>query len=173
MKNVLVCIDLGGTVHEGGSASGGMQDCRRQCVLPVHQDFEELSRGDPGIRRPDEREIYSLRRAAFSAPGAVDVQDRESSGAGARCPASTARRGSRCSSERTGVPASVRERRQLRGACRGGIRERQRSTVTLAFVVCGTGIGGAVVIDRKIHYGANLYGGEFGCMVMRDENGKI
>ena len=39
--------------------------------------------------------------------------------------------------------------------------------------MCGTGIGGAVVIDRKIHYGANLYGGEFGCMVMRDETGRL
>lgn len=29
------------------------------------------------------------------------------------------------------------------------------------------------MIDRKIHYGANLYGGEFGCMVMRDETGRL
>ena len=32
------------------------------------------------------------------------------------------------------------------------------------FVVVGTGVGGAVVIDGKIHSGSHLYGGEFGFM---------
>ncbi|MFR7444616.1 MAG: ROK family protein [Sellimonas intestinalis] len=48
-----------------------------------------------------------------------------------------------------------------------------RGYKNLAFVVCGTGIGGAVVIDGKICCGANLYGGEFGCMVMRDREGNL
>lgn len=34
-----------------------------------------------------------------------------------------------------------------------------------AFVVCGTGIGGAVIINREIHQGAKLFGGEFGMMI--------
>lgn len=34
------------------------------------------------------------------------------------------------------------------------------------FVVIGSGIGGAVVIDRKIHKGANLHSGEIGYMIM-------
>ncbi len=34
------------------------------------------------------------------------------------------------------------------------------------FVVCGTGIGGAVIKDRKLHVGKNLHGGEFGFMIM-------
>lgn len=34
------------------------------------------------------------------------------------------------------------------------------------FVVCGTGIGGAVIKDKKIHRGHNLFGGEFGYMVL-------
>jgi glucokinase len=32
----------------------------------------------------------------------------------------------------------------------------------LAFVVCGTGIGGAIVKDKKIHVGTHKFGGEFG-----------
>jgi len=34
------------------------------------------------------------------------------------------------------------------------------------FVVVGTGIGGALVLDGKIHPGAHLYGGEFGFMYL-------
>jgi len=37
------------------------------------------------------------------------------------------------------------------------------------FVVVGTGIGGAVVIDGKVHSGAHLYGGEFGFMYLNYE----
>ena len=48
-----------------------------------------------------------------------------------------------------------------------------RGCKNLTFVVCGTGIGGAVVIDGKICHGSHLYGGEFGCMVMRDDEGKL
>lgn len=34
------------------------------------------------------------------------------------------------------------------------------------FVVIGTGIGGAVIIDQQIHRGHNLFGGEFGIMLL-------
>lgn len=37
------------------------------------------------------------------------------------------------------------------------------------FLVCGTGIGGAVVKDKKIHSGATLHGGEFGYMIMESD----
>lgn len=42
------------------------------------------------------------------------------------------------------------------------------------FVVCGTGIGGAVIKDKKIHRGSNLFGGEFGYMVLetKEVNGE-
>ena len=42
------------------------------------------------------------------------------------------------------------------------------------FVVCGTGIGGAIVKNKKIHKGNNLLGGEIGYMVLaaKEENGK-
>ncbi|MGH4125061.1 MAG: ROK family protein [Clostridium sp.] len=40
------------------------------------------------------------------------------------------------------------------------------------FLVCGTGIGGAIVKDKKLHLGANLHCGEFGYMIMESDMGK-
>jgi len=34
------------------------------------------------------------------------------------------------------------------------------------FIIVGTGIGGAIIKNRKLHTGKNLYGGEFGYMIM-------
>lgn len=38
----------------------------------------------------------------------------------------------------------------------------------MACMVIGTGIGGAIVIHRKIYHGHHLYGGEFGMLLMQD-----
>ncbi len=35
----------------------------------------------------------------------------------------------------------------------------------LMVIVCGSGIGGAIIKDSKVHYGAHLHGGEFGYML--------
>lgn len=43
----------------------------------------------------------------------------------------------------------------------------------IAFVICGTGIGGALIKDKKIHKGIHRHGGEFGYCIMepiKDEN---
>ena len=37
---------------------------------------------------------------------------------------------------------------------------------TFACIVCGTGIGGGIVINGRLHKGANLHGGEFGYSLM-------
>ncbi|WP_297419917.1 ROK family protein [Clostridium sp.] len=37
-----------------------------------------------------------------------------------------------------------------------------KDNMDLAFVVCGSGIGGAIVKDKKIHSGIHKHGGEFG-----------
>lgn len=38
----------------------------------------------------------------------------------------------------------------------------------MLFLVLGTGIGGAIIIDGKIFHGSHLYGGEFGFMLVND-----
>ncbi|TCP30993.1 transcriptional regulator [Scopulibacillus darangshiensis] len=37
------------------------------------------------------------------------------------------------------------------------------------FIVCGTGIGGAVIKDRVLHTGSHLHGGEFGYMLVEQD----
>ena len=41
----------------------------------------------------------------------------------------------------------------------------------VVFIVIGTGIGGAIVKDKKIHKGKHLYAGEFGIMYFESEPG--
>ncbi|PCR99056.1 ROK family protein [Lactococcus fujiensis] len=38
------------------------------------------------------------------------------------------------------------------------------------FIVLGTGVGGSVVMDGKVHHGKHLFGGEFGFMLMDNEH---
>ncbi|MFI3887981.1 ROK family protein [Streptococcus parauberis] len=40
---------------------------------------------------------------------------------------------------------------------------------SMATIVMGTGVGGSLVFDGKIHHGAHLFGGEFGFMVMTND----
>ena len=42
----------------------------------------------------------------------------------------------------------------------------------ILFVVCGTGIGGSIIKDKKVHHGKNLHGGEFGFMIMEETDGE-
>lgn len=43
----------------------------------------------------------------------------------------------------------------------------------IMFVVCGTGIGGAIIHNGEIHHGKNLHGGEFGYMLMEEKDGEF
>jgi len=37
------------------------------------------------------------------------------------------------------------------------------------FVVIGSGIGGAVIVNKEVHHGPHLFGGEFGYMLLNEE----
>lgn len=43
-----------------------------------------------------------------------------------------------------------------------------KGCTTALLLVLGTGVGGAVVIDGKVHHGEHLFGGEFGYMLVDD-----
>lgn len=43
-----------------------------------------------------------------------------------------------------------------------------KSVGTVLFFIIGSGVGGAVAIDGKLHKGPNLFGGEFGYMILNN-----
>lgn len=43
----------------------------------------------------------------------------------------------------------------------------------MAFLVIGTGVGGAIVRNRKICHGVHRYGGEFGMMLVKQADGSV
>ncbi len=45
-----------------------------------------------------------------------------------------------------------------------------KDATDVLFMVIGSGIGGAVIMDRKLHKGRNLFGGEFGYMMLQGED---
>lgn len=48
-----------------------------------------------------------------------------------------------------------------------------RDIQDMAFLVIGTGVGGAIVRNRRICHGAHRYGGEFGMILLRQPDGSV
>ncbi|WP_414838822.1 ROK family protein [Carnobacterium sp. TMP28] len=111
-------------------------------------------------------EKFELEGVAFSSPGAVNQKKRSIDGASAvpyihrfpiydelekelKCPV-TFENDANC--------AALAE--TWKGAAKG-IKD-------VLFVVVGTGIGGSVIVDGEIKQGKHLFGGEFGFMLMTD-----
>ncbi|MDR3708702.1 MAG: ROK family protein [Capsulimonadaceae bacterium] len=68
-------------------------------------------------------------------------------------------------SERLGLPVSVDNdvNALASGECRFGAG---KGVATVAFLALGTGVGGALVFDGRIHHGAHFSGGEFGHLLI-------
>ena len=169
MKNLLVCIDIGGTSMKAGVCDMEGRITGQE-ILPIHQEFAALMKEIQAFVKKSERKGRIL-GIAVSAPGAVDVSTGviggKSAVSGIHWPAWIEEL-QKC----FGLPASIENDANCAAMAEVTFGN-GRGCKNLAFVVCGTGIGGAVVIDGKICHGSHLYGGEFGCMVMRDDEGKL
>lgn len=112
---------------------------------------------------------YNLQGIALSAPGAVDNESGVIGGVSA-LPYIHGPNFKTILNEMTGLPVEIENDANCAalGECWLGAAKGERDS---AFVVCGTGIGGALVKDKKIHSGVHKHGGEFGyCLVDIDVN---
>lgn len=109
---------------------------------------------------------YGIEGVAISAPGAVDTQKGIIGGVSA-IPYIHQFQIKEELKDYFGVPVAIQNDANcaaLAELWKGAARDNS----DVLFVVIGTGIGGAVIIDRRLRAGTHLFGGEFGLMVIDD-----
>ena len=131
----------------------------------VNQFFEELSK-IVNINKNN----FNLKGIAISSPGAVDSITGIVGGASA-IPYIHGPNFKEILKEKTGLDVAIENDANCAalGECWLGAAKEENDC---AFVVCGSGIGGAIVKDKKVHTGRHKHGGEFGyCIVDYDKDG--
>ncbi len=114
------------------------------------------------------RQEYDLDGVAFSAPGAVDCRNGVISGLSA-VPYIHNFPIQKEFEELFHLPVSMEN--DANCAALAELHEGAAMDADNAiFMVIGSGIGGAVIIDRTLHRGRNLFGGEFGYMLIDGQN---
>ena len=167
MSNYIV-FDIGGSSVKW-SIMSKMGDIltkdKIKVVDSVDQFFEELSK-IVNINKDN----FNLKGIAISSPGAVDSITGIVGGASA-IPYIHGPNFKEILKEKTGLDVAIENDANCAalGECWLGAAKEENDC---AFVVCGSGIGGAIVKDKKVHTGIHKHGGEFGyCIVDYDKDG--
>jgi predicted NBD/HSP70 family sugar kinase len=117
---------------------------------------------------------HRLKGIALSMPGAVDVKTGIIGGISA-IPYIHGPNFKEILLERTGLPVEMENDANCAGLAEGWIGA-AKDVEDYICIVIGTGIGGALVLNKKIRHGSNLHGGEFGFMIMEgylDDQGEM
>lgn len=124
--------------------------------------YDELVAAKEGLEA-----AYELEGAAFSMPGAVDDEAGVIGGASA-LPYIHDFNIKNALSQRLELPVAMEN--DANCAALGEVwLGAAKCCQDVAFLVIGSGVGGAVVKGRQVHHGCHLHGGEFGFMVVDDK----
>ena len=112
------------------------------------------------------KKSYLIIGLAVSLPGAVNVETGIIDGITA-LPYIHGPNMKKLLEERTGLPVELENDANCAGLAEGWIGA-ARDVKDYLCVVIGTGVGGAVVLDKKVRHGKNGFAGEFGYMVIEN-----
>ena len=163
MEN-LILIDIGGTTIKFGLNTGEKLE-----LLPAKKTPKTL----PEFYQCLEETVNELKKqvpikgVALSCPGAVD----QKTGVIVGDSALPYIHGFDIRSElkkRFGLPVSIENDANCAALAEmaSGAGKKVKDAI---FLVIGTGVGGALVVDKKLHHGAHLLGGEFGYLLLGQE----
>lgn len=162
----LLTIDIGGSSIKYAKFDDGELTEKSSFPTPdnIEDFYTELKKVSDGFKSR-----FDITGAAISSPGAVNKKTGVIEGASALPYIHNFDIHTKFEKEIFGLPVSIENDANCAalaeiefGAARG--------LSDVLFVVLGTGVGGAVVMDGKIHHGKHLFGGEFGFMLMDDKN---
>ncbi|MDU2490263.1 MAG: ROK family protein [Clostridium celatum] len=164
-----ICIDIGGTAIKVAIANieGNLFE---NDTLPVYHEKEKLM--NTIVNYIENMKLnYDIKGVCISAPGAVDSKSGIIYGISAiQCIHGFSWK------EELGRRVNLRvsiENDTNCAALAETFNGKAKGLKDVLFLVCGTGIGGSIVKDGKIHNGKNLHGGEFGFMIMEEKDGKF
>jgi len=157
MKKIMV-FDIGGSAVKWSviKKSGEFVESNKFDVPSNKEEFfEKLTKISNEMR-----EKYDVKGIAISAPGAVDSETGVIGGVSA-IPYIHGPNFKELLKKSTKLDVEIENDANCAalGECWLGAGKDNQD---LAFVVCGSGIGGAIVKDKKIHSGIHKHGGEFG-----------
>ena len=161
-----ICLDIGGTAIKV-ALSDELGNLTQKNKIEVVHDFEKLIESIISYIN----QFENLDGIAISAPGAVDTQRGIIYGASA-VPCIHGPNWKEILKKRTGLNVSIENDANC-AALAEVFNGNAADESDLLFIVCGSGIGGAIIKNKKIHKGSHLYGGEFGYMIMGEEDGQL
>ena len=166
---MIACIDIGGT-----AIKVGVLDLQGKIVektsLEVNHDFNGLINSLVSFVE-EAKQQYKVTGVSISSPGAVDSKTGMVNGSSA-IPCIHGYNWKKIMGEATNLPISIENDANC-AALAEVFNGSGQSFSDVLFLVCGTGLGGAIIHDGKIHHGKNLHGGEFGYMLMEERDGEF
>jgi len=161
----LLVIDIGGSSVK--HAVWEKEELVEKGSFVTPKTWEEMKQELQNLKKKME-ETYEIEGVAFSAPGAVNQEKRTIEGASAvpyvhHFPIYTELE------ELLGCPISMENDANCAGLAEVW-RGAAKGLKNVLFVVIGSGIGGAVIVDGKIQHGKHLFGGEFGFMLLNENH---
>ena len=164
---MFACIDIGGS-----SVKVAVSDVNGELtgsdILYVSHEINEFTEKIVNWVKKVQNE-YDITGIAISAPGAVDTKTGIIGGCSA-VPCVHGPNWKEIFKSQTGLNVSIENDANCAALAEASFGS-GKDYNDIAFIVCGTGIGGAILKDNKIHHGKHLYGGEFGFMIMEEVDG--
>lgn len=159
----ILAFDIGGSAVKYGIWNEDQLIGKDKFKTP--KTWEEMKQQLVIVKKNAEKNV-TLEGAAFSAPGAVNQKARQIEGVSAIeylhfFPIYDELE------EAFDLPVSFENDANSAGLAevwKGSAKDND----TVLFVVIGTGIGGAVIVNKEVHHGPHLSGGEFGFMLLNE-----
>lgn len=166
---MIACLDIGGTSIKV-AVSDREGNLKEKGFVKIEETFEALM-GNIVEWINSMKEKYEIEGVAISSPGAVNTKMGIVGGVSA-VPCIHGPNWKEEILKRTSLKASIENDANC-AALAEVFSGTAKGVSDMMFLVCGTGIGGAIVNNGKIHHGKHLHGGEFGYMLMEEEDGQF
>ena len=167
MENLYLAIDLGGTfIKYGILREQGEILSKAKVKTPTNATINELYERVDQFISPLLTKNPSIKGITISAPGAVTPEGYIRGVSAIPCiHGPNIKEGLET---RYGLPVAIENDAncaalaEINAGCAKGLKD-------VLFVVCGTGVGGAVIKNGKLHKGKRLLAGEFGMLVQYNQ----